>query len=242
MTKLITTKQLAAATAGGDNAIRTKKGQVVGLALRLDMNPDAPYVIIVRKGVQRERRAQLATIQDCHVPTYIKRDTDAWEYIGDYGPYVFKTDVSTIQKLAKHRKPNSVAGGLFLDESSRIKNRGFPDAATRKAVEKAAVEFVMLELREDGYKVEDHQKDNLGYDLLATKEGGSLRVEVKGTDAPLPRFFLSRNEYRCALLHADWQLKIVCEARTKPRVLTLSGSDLEKTFNLDPKIWECTPK
>lgn len=68
MTKPITTKQLAAATAGGDDAIRTRNGRVVGLALRLDMNPDAPYVIIVGKGVQRERRAQLATIQDCHGP------------------------------------------------------------------------------------------------------------------------------------------------------------------------------
>jgi hypothetical protein len=38
----ITTAELAALTAGGDDYIRTKNNEVRGLALRLDVNPRAP--------------------------------------------------------------------------------------------------------------------------------------------------------------------------------------------------------
>ena len=254
MTSLLTTKQLEQATAGGDDFIRTAKGRVVGLALRLDLNPDAPDVIIVGKGIRRELRARLVASQGGTAPTYLKRGVNAWEFVGDYGPYVYKDDAATVQRLVKLRKPNSVAGGLFLstaaasakwaddDERNRLGNRGFPDAATRKAIEIAAVNFVTSKLTAEGFTVIDHQALNLGYDLLAQKGQRTLRVEVKGTDAPFPRFFLTRNEYKCSLIAKDWQLRVVCEARSNPKMLKYSADAMLKQFALDPLAWECTPR
>jgi len=158
MPTLLTTKQLESATAGGDDFIRTKNGQIVALALRLDLNPNAPYVIIVGKGVRREHRAKLLEQQGGPFPTYLKRGINSWEYIGDYGPYEFKSDAATVQRFARFRKPDSVAGSLFLtpvaasaklvgsDDVDKIPNRGFPDAATRKAIELAAIDFVTQKL------------------------------------------------------------------------------------------------
>lgn len=254
MTSLLTTKELEQATAGGDDFIRTAKGSVVGLALRLDLNPDAPDVIIVGIGVRRELRAKLVASQGGTVPTYLKRGVNAWEFVGDCGPYVYKNDAATVHRLVKLRKPNSVAGGLFLstaaasarwangDEPSRLGNRGFPDTDTRKAIETAAVNFVTSKLTSEGFAVLDHQALNLGYDLLAQKGQQTLHVEVKGTDSSFPRFFLTRNEYKCSLIDKNWQLRVVCEARTNPRMLRYSAETMLKQFTLDPLAWECTPR
>lgn len=254
MTSLLTTKQLERASAGGDDFIRTAKGRVVALALRRDLNPDAPDVIIVGRGVRRELRARLVASQGGTIPTFLKRGVNAWEFVGDYGPYVYRDDAATVQKLVKLRKPNSVAGGLFLsvnaasakwagdDEQGRLGNRGFPDAGTRKAIETAAINFVSSRLKAEGFTVSDHQALNLGYDLLAQNGRRSLRVEVKGTDAQFPRFFLTRNEYKCSLIAKDWQLRVVCEARTNPRMHKYSADTMAKQFALDPLAWECTPR
>jgi hypothetical protein len=254
MTSLLTTTQLEQATAGGDDFIRTAKGRVVGLALRLDLNPAAPEVIIVGNGIRRELRAKLVASQGGTVPTYLKRGVNAWEFVGNYGPYVYKDDSATVQRLVRDRKSNSVVGGLFLstaatsakwaeaDERGRLENRGFPDATTRKAIETAAVNFVTSKLTTEGFTVLDHQTLNLGYDLLAQKGTRALRIEVKGTDSPFPRYFLTRNEYKCSLLAKNWQLRVVCEARTNPRMLKYSAEAMLKQFALDPLAWECTPK
>jgi hypothetical protein len=250
---MITTAQLAAATAGGDDFIRTFNGQVMGLALRLDLNPTAPEVIIVGKGVRREQRARLVEAHQLPIPTYIKRGTNAWEHIGDYGPFVYRTDNATVQRLVKYRLPNSVAGGLYLSDESaiskaasndnaRARNGGFPDAKTRKEIEEAAIGFVTKSLEASGYKVDDHQKLNLGYDLRGTIGSKTLFIEVKGTDAEFPRFFLSRNEYNCSLLQRGWQLRVVCEARRSPRMHVFSATEMEKRFAFSPMAWECTPK
>jgi hypothetical protein len=61
-------------------------GNVVAACLRPDTNPDAPKVILAGQGVQIERRAQRLVDRRVAVPTFIKRDTNRWEYVGDYVP------------------------------------------------------------------------------------------------------------------------------------------------------------
>jgi hypothetical protein len=53
----ITTAELARRTAGGDDYIRTKDGEIKGLALRLDLNKKAPEIVVVGKGPRIESRA-----------------------------------------------------------------------------------------------------------------------------------------------------------------------------------------
>jgi Domain of unknown function (DUF3883) len=254
MATMITTSQLIVSTAGGDDFIRTKNGRVVGLALRKDLNPDAPEVIIVGRGPRRESRAKLLEQQATPVPAYMKRGVNSWEYIGEYGPYIYKTDKSTVAKLVRSRQPNSVAGGLYLsanailslnagaEEESKLSNRGFPDAKTRKEIETAAVKFVWAALKAEFYEVFDHQDRNLGYDLLARKSGKTLYVEVKGTDAEIPRFFLTRNEWLKSKVLNGWQIRVVCKARVSPKMYVYTPDQAEKVFDFSAMAWECTLK
>jgi hypothetical protein len=242
----ITTAELAQRTAGGDNYIRTKDGEVKGLALRLDLNEQAPDIVVVGKGPRIEARAKLFLNSGASVPTYVKRGTNAWELIGQYRATAYRTNATTIRTHASDRPQGKVAGILFLERTDEVtvgvRGGGFADPATRRAVELAAIAFVTAHYEAMGYRVHDYQRDNLGYDLLAVGAHGTLKLEVKGTDGSEPRFFLTRNEQRCASQDADWRLVVVTLARTAPSLQVLTRKEVEQAYNFDALAWECTPK
>ena len=242
----ITTAELALRTAGGDDYIRTKDNKVKGLALNPVLNEDAPKIVVVGKGPNIEARAKRFLESDIAVPTYLKHDTNAWELVGSYRAIEYRTDGATIRTHRGDRPFNEVAGILFLERTDEakvdVRGGGFADPATRRAVELAAIAFVWTHFESQGYTIYDYQRDNLGYDLLAVKPDATLKLEVKGTDGVAPRFFLTRNERKCAALNADWRLVLVTSARTAPQLQTLTIQDVERIFNLDPLAWECTPR
>jgi hypothetical protein len=242
----ITTAELARRTAGGDDYIRTKDNQVKGLALNPVLNEDAPKIVVVGKGPNIEARAKRFLDSGIAVPTYLKHDTNAWELVGNYRAIQYRTDGTTIRKHRGERPLDEVAGILFLERTDEatvdVHGGGFADPATRRAVELAAVEFVWTYFESQGYTIYDYQRDNLGYDLLAVKPDSTLKLEVKGTDGVAPRFFLTRNERRCAAQDADWRLVMVTNARTAPQLEILTIREVERIFNLDPLAWECTPR
>ena len=88
--KLLTAAELAQATAGGVNYIRTKKNKVRGLAFKPTFNPHSPKApgesgtIVFGTGKRRTGSAYLFLKSGAAVPTYAKRGTNAWEYFGDY--------------------------------------------------------------------------------------------------------------------------------------------------------------
>jgi hypothetical protein len=59
-------------------------GRVVAACLRLDMDPDAPRVILVGEGEGIVRAAALLRGQREPVPTFLKRGTREWEYVGEF--------------------------------------------------------------------------------------------------------------------------------------------------------------
>ena len=247
----VTTAELATKTAGGDFYIRTKRNVVKGLALKRNLNANAPDFVVVGKGMQRESRAKLF-VSACKedplfgVPTYIKRDTNAWQFIGTYRAVDFRTDSRTIQRCRAHRPIERIAGILFLERIDEISEPevyggGFADATARRAVEEAAVKFVRAHYEDKDYRISDHQSDNIGYDLLATKGEDELKLEVKGTGGNMARFFLTRNEWRCANEDHRWRLVVVTNALTAPGLKVLTTDEVTKTYKLDPLAWECMP-
>lgn len=241
----ITTDDLKKATAGGDSYIRTKNNVVVGLALRKDLNPDTPRVVIFGKGPRIQASAELLNLQGHAVPTYLKNGVNDWRYAGLYRAVCLSRTTSDIATYGASRPVDSVAGVLFLEEvdGPEVKVQGgiYGDAQSRKEIELAAIDFVTKVLQGRGFVVEDRQDDNCGYDLLAASEHKRLLVEVKGTDAPEPRFFLTRNEYQCSEVEKDWRLFIVTCARTKPFLHEYGVDEMRDSFTLDPLAWEATP-
>lgn len=245
-TMLIDTKTLAAITAGGDSYIRTKDGEVKGLALRRDLNELAPEIVVVGRGPQIERRAKLLLAINRGVPTYIKKNTNSWEYFGEYRATSYKTSAQTIAKYRGNRPVKDVAGILFLEAVDRISvnvsGGGFPDPETRREVEKAAVLHVMKTLESDGFLVEDRQRNNCGYDLRVYRGHEEFFYEVKGTDANVARFFITRNEKKHSEAHDNWRLAIVTSARSAPKLEVWSPSEMNAHFEFDGLVWECTLK
>lgn len=243
-TSSINTATLARLTAGGDDYIRTKDGEVKGLALRLDLNERAPEVIVVGKGPRIERRARLLLDTPHAVPTYVKRGTNAWEYLGEYRATAYRTDKSTIAQYRGDRRTDEIAGILFLESAAvasvSVRGGGFADPQTRAEIEQAAIHFVTRELEREGFTVEDRQRENCGYDLLARRGEEELLYEVKGTDALVPRFFISRNERNCSTRNKNWRLAVVTSARANPSLLVLTSAEMEDRFTFECLAWECT--
>jgi hypothetical protein len=234
----ISTAELATLTAGGDDYIRTKQGIVVGLAITPQRNPRAPEIVVVGDGPRIKDRAKLFLASGVSVPTYMKRGTNAWELIGQYRATAYRTDPATIHQYCDSRPRHEVAGILFLERTDElsvtVRGGGFASAETRKAIEKAAVDFVTAHFEHLGYRIHDRQADNLGYDLLAVKGPQALKLEVKSTDATFPRFFLSRNEYKCAQRDPEWCLAVVSSARQSPQLQLMGIAELERIFSMDP--------
>ena len=242
--RFVTTNELAKLTAGGDDYIRTKRNEVKGLALTDKLNPEVPDVVVYGKGPRVQARAELLLSSGAVVPAYVKRKTNKWEYLGQYRATAIRRDAQTIKKHCSSRPHENVAGVLFLESADEpqvnVSGGGFADPQTRKEIESAAIASVTQQLHKEGFTVHDHQRENRGYDLLAERGDKSLLVEVKGTDAPSPRFFLTRNEAKCSRANSNWCLYVVCLARINPVTYCYTGAEMMEQFNLDPLAWECT--
>jgi hypothetical protein len=119
---------------------------------------------------------------------------------------------------------------------------GFGTAEHRKAVEEAAVRSVKATLKKQGYECDSRERENVGYDLEATHENGSvLHVEVKGTNGKQPRFFMTVNEHN-RLEDPDWRLAMVVDALTEPKVQTYNLRQFEREFDVTPMVWKGTKR
>lgn len=251
----ITTAELRERTAGGDTYIRTKKNLVVGLALRPDLNPAAPGaennpsptstgVVLVGHGPRIVASAERFHKQGHAVPTFIKDNTDDWRFVGHFRATRLSRSARDIKTHGPSRQAGSVAAVLFLEQEDEpevaVQGGGYGNAETRKRTEEAAIDFVQAELRRRGFTVIDRQRDNCGYDLMATSPQGCLLIEVKGTSSVVPRLFISRNEYRCSVSEPDWRLFVVTSALSAPRLHEYDADAMVAQFSLDPLAWEAT--
>lgn len=243
--RIANTAKLAKLLAGGDDYIRTKDNQVRGLALRTDLNPDAPDFVAYGKGPRIVSRAERLLSSGVVVPVYIKLDTNSWNLAGSYRAVAILRDTRSLAKYGACRPKGSVAGVLQLERADSddvlLSGTGFPDAETRRAVELAAVKFVRKALKVRGYVVADVQSENLGYDLIAKGPRDTVLVEVKGTDLSFPRFFISRNELSCARRSPNWKLFVVVSARRHPKLLEYTQAQMEQAFRLEALSWQAIP-
>ncbi|WP_286049744.1 hypothetical protein [Rheinheimera sp. KL1] len=81
---ILTTPQLAEKLAGGDSYIRTKDNIVKGLAITIELNPEAPEIIVVGNGTRIRANARLLLEQQEYVPVYLKQTVNAWKFLGKY--------------------------------------------------------------------------------------------------------------------------------------------------------------
>ena len=94
-----------------------------------------------------------------------------------------------------------------------------------------------------GLRVHDVSDQNLGYDIEVTDAHGVSmhKVEVKGTSAQTPGFFLTRNERACSVRESTWRLAVVTDALGSAKHQTYTPKDMEESFEFDALVWRCDP-
>lgn len=113
-----TREQINAMLGGGVQAFSpTRNGHVVCGCFKLDLNPDAPEVVLVGVGPQRERSAEIAVLQKTPFPVFLKRDVDEWEYVGDYLAVRYLDRGHKLLEAEERAKRKDVAGILYMERA-----------------------------------------------------------------------------------------------------------------------------
>lgn len=78
-----TRRQIHASLGGSiQSYLPTASGRVVCACLRRDINPEAPFVILVGNGAKIKQAGALLAAQPGTIPVFIKQSTGAWTYSG----------------------------------------------------------------------------------------------------------------------------------------------------------------
>jgi hypothetical protein len=104
-----------------------------------------------------------------------------------------------------------------MPKSSGPKHSKTQDQEKKVAVEKAAIRSCCAYFENLGYEVVSVEKDNVGWDLVATTGKTSLRIEVKGLSGAMFSIELTPNEYNAFTEQAiDYRLAVVVNALEVP--------------------------
>jgi hypothetical protein len=104
------------AALGGDlQSYLPHTGQtVVAARLRLDLNPDAPDVILPGTGPMIEQSAEWLVNQHSPVPTFIKRGHGQFEYVGDYVAVRSSRDPADIAAHARLSGRKDITSVIYM--------------------------------------------------------------------------------------------------------------------------------
>jgi hypothetical protein len=126
----------------------------------------------------------------------------------------FRLDV--LRFVEKRRLPAADTGGAGPRQ---------PDPLLRQKVEQAAVQVTTAHFARLGYTVDSVEKDNVGWDLDATRGRRALKLEVKGLSGSQVVVDLTPNEYAAMKDYPDtYRVCVVTDALTAPRLEVFARS------------------
>lgn len=108
------------------------------------------------------------------------------------------------------------------------------NAEKRKAIEKAAVDFVRAHYEAGKWRVRSVESENCGWDLTVRNDTNENYVEVKGREKNSIKCELSSNEYAKARTKSGFLLAVVTCALTNPRLRIF-----KPTLRNRKVSWEC---
>lgn len=103
---------------GGDTQsyLPISKEAVVCACLTMEQNPDAPDIVLVGKGKQIAKAAQLFLEQSWTVPLFIKQRENEWEYRGNYRAVSTEKDPVKVATLGAKAGRLDVTSALSLEQ------------------------------------------------------------------------------------------------------------------------------
>lgn len=102
------------------SALPFKDGVPVCGCYTLEMNPNAPEIILVGVGIYKEQYSQIAVEQKLTLPIFLKRAVGEFEFVGYYRAVKYSTDREEIKKKNNSsRNNNDIAAVLYYEEVSK---------------------------------------------------------------------------------------------------------------------------
>lgn len=147
--------------------------------------------------------------------------------------FLTKQEYESLQQILSTYQPEDGEDTVTVGK----KGAGFGDAETNKKVEDAAMQAVTEHLESEGYVVRNVAKHKVGWDLAAyRKDDQDLRlVEVKGVAGAKKKVLLTANEVIRAEETSEWQLAVVTDALSDPKVTFYAPEVLEEATAL---LWQ----
>ncbi|NEU80688.1 DUF3883 domain-containing protein [Nostoc sp. UIC 10630] len=118
------------------------------------------------------------------------------------------------------------------EEEADLLGAGFGNYQKNKEVEKAAIDFVQKQYH--GWNIQSVERDNLGYDLICTKDSIVKNIEVKGVSGREPAFIITANEVEQAKKNPNFVLWVVTSALNSPKGHCWTGCEMLSQFELKP--------
>lgn len=132
--------------------------------------------------------------------------------------------LARLESILANIGPASESAAAKAGQKAKTKQSNWQaDVELRKKIELEAIKAVGSKLERMGYTVKSVEKDNVGYDLVATREDEILNFEVKGRSGNEVCADLSANEYACLKQYerenkpkAHYRIAIVTNALVHP--------------------------
>jgi hypothetical protein len=114
---LYTRRQIADELGGGvQDYLPHADGTVVCACLSREYNPDAPYVVLPGTGPDIVRWGDVFAQQRHFVPVFLKRATNAWQYIGRFRVHQRSVDPAQIERWgAVSGRQGEISMVLYLE-------------------------------------------------------------------------------------------------------------------------------
>jgi hypothetical protein len=113
--KVYTRKQIQAAVGGGlQDYLPHREGVIVDGCFNRDLNPEAPRVVLPGTGSEIGRWARVFARQTSPIPVFIKRESTAWYYMGEYVCERWTSDASVIAEQRAMTSRTDVTMVLYL--------------------------------------------------------------------------------------------------------------------------------
>ena len=93
-----------------------RHGKVVAGCFTLELNPDAPRVVLAGKGPQISEWADLFCAQTGPIPVCVKSGLGEWLFCGHFKLVRSSTDPAEIASHSAHSKRSDIYKILFLEE------------------------------------------------------------------------------------------------------------------------------
>jgi hypothetical protein len=107
-------KELDSLLGGGRDFIRTRNNEFTGFAINMEVNPQAPDIMVVGKGKRRQKKCDKFVNSCISIPLYLKIKPDNWELQGEYTLSRFSREKDVILAYQNNSPIEDIYGILFL--------------------------------------------------------------------------------------------------------------------------------